>query len=46
MNTAVQVVLQGPVVRLIRPLPRHKSLCLAGVLWASGVEGQTPEIRR
>ena len=35
MNTAVQVVLQGPVVRLIRPLPRHKSLCLAGVLWAS-----------
>jgi MFS family permease len=34
MNTVVQVVLQGPVVRLIRPLPRHKSLCLAGVLWA------------
>ncbi|WP_404501126.1 MFS transporter [Arthrobacter sp. GAS37] len=35
MNTVVQVVLQGPVVRLIRPLPRHKSLCLVGVLWAS-----------
>jgi len=35
MNTAIQVVLQRPVVRLIRPLARHKSLCLAGVLWAS-----------
>ncbi|MGW7253492.1 MFS transporter [Streptomyces sp. NPDC054834] len=35
MNTVVQAVLQTSVVRLIRPLPRHVSLCLAGVLWAS-----------
>jgi MFS family permease len=35
MNTVVQAVLQTSVVRLIRPLPRHTSLCLAGVLWAS-----------
>jgi MFS family permease len=35
MNTVVQAVLQTPVVRLIRPLPRQTSLCLAGVLWAS-----------
>ncbi|MER5531810.1 MFS transporter [Streptomyces sp. NPDC002677] len=35
MNTVVQAVLQTPVVRLIRPLPRHTSLCLAGALWAS-----------
>ena len=35
MNTVVQAVLQTTVVRLIRPLPRHVSLCLAGVLWAS-----------
>ncbi|MFF4014990.1 MFS transporter [Streptomyces sp. NPDC001843] len=34
MNTVVQAVLQTSVVRLIRPLPRHISLCLAGVLWA------------
>ncbi|MGW7543941.1 MFS transporter [Streptomyces sp. NPDC054770] len=34
MNTVVQAVLQRPVVRLIRPLPRSTSLCLAGVLWA------------
>ncbi|MCG7204042.1 MFS transporter [Streptomyces arenae] len=35
MNTVVQAVLQTTVVRLIRPLPRHRSLCLAGVLWAA-----------
>ncbi|MEV7387468.1 MFS transporter [Streptomyces sp. NPDC091215] len=35
LNTVVQAVLQTPVVRLIRPLPRHRSLCLAGVLWAA-----------
>ncbi|MEU9167141.1 MFS transporter [Streptomyces sp. NPDC048420] len=34
MNTVVQAVLQTSVVRLVRPLPRHTSLCLAGVLWA------------
>lgn len=34
MNTVVQAVLQTSVVRLIRPLSRHASLCLAGVLWA------------
>ncbi|WP_406457000.1 MFS transporter [Streptomyces sp. NBC_01622] len=35
MNTVVQAALQTSVVRLIRPLPRAVSLCLAGVLWAS-----------
>ncbi|WP_019073870.1 MFS transporter [Streptomyces hokutonensis] len=35
MNTVVQAALQTSVVRLIRPLPRPVSLCLAGVLWAS-----------
>ncbi|MFE2423884.1 hypothetical protein [Streptomyces hokutonensis] len=35
MNTVVQAVLQTSVVRLIRPLSRPVSLCLAGVLWAS-----------
>ncbi|MFE2065690.1 MFS transporter [Streptomyces sp. NPDC059467] len=35
LNTVVQAVLQTPVVRLIRPLPRHRSLCLAGLLWAA-----------
>ncbi|WP_181139223.1 MFS transporter [Streptomyces sp. Ru72] len=34
MNTVVQAALQSSVVRLIRRLPRHTSLCLAGVLWA------------
>ena len=35
LNTVVQAALQTSVVRLIRPLPRPVSLCLAGVLWAS-----------
>lgn len=35
MNTAVQAVVQPLMVRLLRGLGRHVSLCLAGGLWAS-----------
>jgi MFS family permease len=35
INTVVQAIFQPLVVRLIRPHPRHRSLCLAGALWAA-----------
>ncbi|MEV0484506.1 MFS transporter [Streptomyces sp. NPDC050508] len=35
MNTLVQAVLQPLVVRLLRPIPRHSALCLAGILWTA-----------
>jgi MFS family permease len=33
MNTVVQALFQPLVVRLLRPIPRHVALCLAGALW-------------